>query len=258
LASEAADYDVLYWVGCTASFDARSQKVARSFVQLLRLAKVGVAVLGNDERCCGDPARRVGHEFIYGQFARTNIEMLQSVKPKRIVTACPHCLNALGNEYRQFGGSFDVLHHTQLLAELVEAGRLKLSTGSTAKVTYHDPCYLGRYGGQYETPRKLIDAAGAERLEMARSRSKSFCCGGGGGHAWTATTQASGKRINEIRAFEAVDTGADTLAISCPFCIRFMEDGVKAVGGDAGMKVLDIAEVLLEAASDSGSSTLPA
>ena len=249
LVGDAEEYDVLYWVGCTASFDPRSQKVARSFVELLRMADVRFAVLGNDEPCCGDPARRIGHEFLYDQIARSNVDLLKSLKPKRIVTACPHCLNALGNEYRQFGGNFEVVHHTQLLNELVDGGRLKLPTGAKTKLTYHDPCYLGRYGGQYDVPRKLIDAAGEVRVEMERSRSKSFCCGGGGGHAWMAGAPPGGIPINEIRAREAVATGAATLVVSCPFCIRMMEDGVKTVGGDAELKVLDVAEVLMESVS---------
>jgi len=257
LAGDTENYDVLYWVGCTASFDARSQKVARSLIELLRLANVSVAVLGDAEPCCGDPARRMGHEFLYDQLARSNVELLQSVKPKRIVTACPHCLNALGNEYRQFGGDFDVVHHTQLLDELVERGELKITAADLAKVTYHDPCYLGRYANQYGAPRRLIDAAGAPRVEMARSRSKSFCCGGGGGHAWMADTAPGRKCINEIRAREAGATGAATLAVSCPFCMRMLEDGVKAAG-DAGLAVRDVAEVLLESAAHAAAQPISA
>lgn len=257
LAGSTDDYDVLYWVGCTASFDPRSQKVARSFIELLHLAGVKAAVLGNDEACCGDPARRIGHEFLYDQFAKTNVELLQSLKPKRIVTACPHCLNALGNEYRQFGGSFDVIHHTQLLNELVESGRLALPAGAADKVTYHDPCYLGRYGGEYEAPRKLIDVVGTERVEMARSRSGSLCCGGGGGHAFMVSAQPGVIPINQIRANQAVATGATTLAVACPFCMRMMEDGVKGVEGGDGMEVRDIAEVLLESMSRGPSEATP-
>ena len=253
LAADGGDYDVLYWVGCTASFDPRSRKVARSFIELLRLAGVRVAVLGNDEPCCGDPARRIGHEFLYDQLARSNVELLQAVKPRRIVTACPHCLNALGNEYRSFGGDFDVVHHTQLLRELFEGGRLGAvtgaATGAGGRVTYHDPCYLGRYGGEYDAPRRVIEAAGELRVEMARSRSRSFCCGGGGGHAFMPGAPPGGKSIGEIRAHEALATGAGTLAVSCPFCIRMMEDAVKAVGTDAGLNVRDVAEVLLESVS---------
>jgi len=253
LATDTEDYEILYWVGCTASFDPRSQKVARSFVELLKRAGVKVAVLGKAEACCGDPARRVGHEFLYEQSARANIELLQSVRPRRIATACPHCLNALGKEYRQFGGSFEVIHHSQLLDELVQEGRLRPHDSAGAgKVTYHDPCYLGRYGGEYEAPRRLVDEAGAQRVEMARSRSASHCCGGGGGHAFAASAPQPGViRINEIRAKQALDTGADTLAVSCPFCMRMMEDGVKSVDGGGKVKVRDVAEVLLEAVTRS-------
>jgi len=249
LATETDDYEVLYWVGCTASFDPRGQKVARSLIELLRIAGVKVAVLGNDEACCGDPARRIGHEFLYDTLARANVERLHSTKPRRIVTACPHCLNALGSEYRAFGGEFDVVHHTQLLEELVTAGRLAAAPGETAAVTYHDPCYLGRYGGEYDAPRGLIDATGGTRVEMTRSRSRSFCCGGGGGQSWLPTPPQGSIRINEIRAKEAVATGAGTLAVACPFCIRMLEDGVKAIGGDADVKVRDVAELLLDSVS---------
>ncbi|OGA77306.1 MAG: hypothetical protein A3G81_09330 [Betaproteobacteria bacterium RIFCSPLOWO2_12_FULL_65_14] len=256
LATETADYDVLYWVGCTGSFDARAQKVARSFVELLRRAGVKAAVLGNAEPCCGDPARRMGHEFLYDQIARGNVEVLQGVNPKRIVTACPHCLNALGTEYRAFGGEFEVVHHTQLLAELVAAGRLVAAPAAAKRVTYHDPCYLGRYGGEFEAPRGLIDTAGGARVEMARSRTKSFCCGGGGGQMWMPAAPPGGARINEIRVREAMATGAGTLAVACPFCIRIMEDGVKAVGADASLEVRDVAEVLLDAMARDGGDAL--
>lgn len=250
LASESNDYDLLYWVGCTASFDPRSQKVARSLVQLLQLAGVKVAVLGNDEQCCGDPARRMGHEFLYDAQAKANIELLQTLKPKRVVTACPHCFNALGNEYGQFGGDLEVVHHSQLLNELVATGRLKGLGEAGGKITYHDPCYLGRYSGEYEAPRNLIDAAGGERVEMVRSRSSSMCCGGGGGHAWMPAAPA-GKtiRINEIRSRQAVATGAERLAVGCPFCMRMMEDGMKAIDVQSAPVVKDIAEILLESMS---------
>lgn len=252
VASEAGEVEVLYWVGCTAAFDARNQKVARAFAQLMQLANVKFAILGDEESCCGDPARRMGNEFLYDMIARANIEVLQSYKPKKIVTACPHCLNALGNEYRQFGGEFEVVHHTQLLKELVDEGRLKVRPETAAAVTYHDPCYLGRYNGEYEAPRSLIDAAVGEIVEMERSRSKSFCCGAGGGHAWMEA-EGEGPRINQIRANEAIATGASTVAVSCPFCMQMMEDGVKTADvGDSAPKVRDVAELLLEAVEETG------
>lgn len=248
-ASGDADFDVLYWVGCTAAFDPRAQKVARSFVELMQMADMKVAILGEQETCCGDPARRMGHEFLYEMFAKGNVEQLNDVAPKKIVTACPHCFNALGNEYRDFGGDYTVMHHTQLLKELVEAGRIKTSPDVKKQVTYHDPCYLGRYNREFDAPRDAIHSAGGEIVEMERSRSKSFCCGGGGGHAFMAAS-GDGPRVNQLRAEEAAGTGADFLATSCPFCLRMMEDGVGALPEKDKLVVRDVAELLLEAATD--------
>jgi len=249
-ADQAGEVDVLYWVGCTAAFDARNQKVARAFTQLLQLAGVKFAILGNEESCCGDPARRMGNEFLYDMIARANIETLKTYNPKRIVTTCPHCLNALGKEYRQFGGDFEVVHHTQLLKELVDAGRLSVRPEQAASVTYHDPCYLGRYNGEYEAPRALVGAAGGRLAEMGRNRSRSFCCGAGGGHAWMEA-EGDGLRINQLRAGEAIATGAEAIAVACPFCLQMMEDGVKTVGEeDHTPRVRDVAELLLEAVEE--------
>lgn len=254
-AAAGGDYDVLFWVGCTASFDPRSQKVARSVVQLLQRAGLKVAVLGQDEPCCGDPARRMGHEFLYDLHAKAAVELLQTVAPKRIVTACPHCFNALGNEYRAFGGEFDVVHHSQLLDELLAAGRLPAPARSAGTITYHDSCYLGRYRGEFDAPRRLVDAASETRVEMARHGSNGLCCGGGGGQAWMPSTpQPKAIRIQDARARQAVDAGADTLAVACPFCMRMMEDGVKAIGADASVQVRDVAEVLL-ASLDAAATT---
>nr|PZN38714.1 MAG: (Fe-S)-binding protein [Bacillota bacterium] len=255
LASEVeGEIEVLYWVGCTAAFDPRNQKVARALAQLLHHAGVKFAILGPEEACCGDPARRMGNEFLYDMIARQNIEILRQYRPKRIVTACPHCQNALGNEYRQFGGDFEVVHHTQLLKELVESGRLKVEAGSLGKVTFHDPCYLGRWQGEYEAPRDLLDRAGADRVEMERSRSRSFCCGAGGAHAWMEET-GGGPRVNQIRAREAAATGAQAIATACPFCMQMMEDGVKTTAGEEGPRVLDVAELLLQAMEETGPHT---
>lgn len=247
LAQAGGDYDVLYWVGCTAAFDPRARQVARALVVLLRRAGLRVAVLGNDEPCCGDPARRIGHELLYDQLARTNVELLRSIAPRRIVTACPHCRNALGTEYRPFGADFDVVHHTTLLAELVADGRLAPVASVDAGVTYHDPCYLGRYAGEFEAPRRLIEASASALTEMPRSRSTSFCCGGGGGQAWMPGAGSTEQRINVMRVREAIATGARTLAVACPFCIRMLDDGVKASGGEAQIAVRDVAELLLDA-----------
>ncbi len=250
IAADKGEVEVLYWVGCTAAFDPRNQKVARAFATLLKEADVDFAILGNEEACCGDPARRMGNEFSYDMIARSNIDIIKQYNPKKIVTACPHCFNAVGNEYRQFGGEFEVVHHTQLLKDLVDQGRLKVNSNGVDSITYHDPCYLGRYNGEYEAPRELAQFAG-NLVEMERSRSKSFCCGAGGGHAWMEE-HGDGPRINQIRSKEAVETGANTIAVSCPFCMQMMEDGVKTVAGDAGPKVKDIAELLLEAIEETG------
>ena len=251
IAADLREVDVLFWVGCTAAFDARNQKVARAFAALMNKAGVNFTILGSVETCCGDPARRMGSEFSYDMIARANIETISSYKPKRIVTTCPHCFNAIGNEYRQFGGEFTVLHHTELLRELIEAGRLRVSLHATETVTYHDPCYLGRWNGMYEGPRELLKVSGAKLVEMENSESKSFCCGAGGGHAWMEE-HGSGPRINQLRVGQAMATNAEIIAVSCPFCLQMMEDGVKTVAGEE-QAVRDIAELMLESAAETGS-----
>jgi len=242
--ADDGDFEVLYWAGCTAAFDPRAQKVARSLVQLLQTAGVRVAVLGEAEGCCGDPARRMGHEFLYDQFARANIEQLEAAGVHTIVTACPHCFNALGHEYRDFGAAFTVQHHSQFLRTLVDEGRLALAAADAGTVTYHDPCYLGRYSNEFDAPRAVVAAAGASLVEMARNRTASACCGGGGGHAFMATA-GSARRVNQLRAEQAQATAAETLAVSCPFCLRMLEDGVGSLDG-ARPQVRDIAELLLD------------
>ncbi|BDG61065.1 (Fe-S)-binding protein [Caldinitratiruptor microaerophilus] len=260
VAAEAGEFDVLYWVGCAAAFDPRGQKIARAFARLLQIAGVKFAILGNEESCSGDPARRMGNEFLFEQIARANIEVLNRYRPKVIVTTCPHCLNTIGTEYRQFGGEFTVKHHTQFLQELVDSGRLRVKPGrlrtergGAPLVTYHDPCYLGRYAGEYEAPRALIHGTGVGLAEMARSRSKSFCCGAGGAHAWMEES-GPGPRVNQIRAREAVETGANVIATACPFCMQMMEDGVKTTAGEDGPAVRDVAELLLEAVESTAPS----
>lgn len=245
LVTDADEVDVLFWVGCTTAFDARNQKVARAFAGLMKEAGVKFAILGNEETCCGDPARRVGNEFGYDMIVRANIETISQYNPQCIVTTCPHCFNALSNEYQQFGANFKVKHHTQLLKELVAEGKLKVSPQQTQTVTYHDPCYLGRYNSEYEAARDLLAESGSKLLEMKRSRSKSFCCGAGGGHAWMEE-HGEGPRINQLRSKQAIETGAKTVVVSCPFCLQMMEDGLKTVAGENGPGVKDIAELLIE------------
>ena len=252
LASDVSEVDILYWVGCTAAFDTRNQKVARAFALLMKEAGVNFAILGQEESCCGDVDRRTGNEFGYDIIVRANIETLAQYNPKRIVTACPHCFNALGNEYRQFGAEYTVQHHTQFLNELVLEGRLKLDPQTSKAVTFHDPCYLGRYNGEYSAPRDLIKVAGGKILEMENSRSKSFCCGAGGGHAWMEE-RGTGPRINQLRTNQAIETGANTVVVGCPFCLQMLEDGVKTVSSEEEAQVKDVAELLMEAVIRPGS-----
>ncbi len=242
--ADVKETDVLFWVGCTAAFDPRNQKVARALVAVMRRADVRFAILGPEEQCTGDPVRRMGQEFLYDTVARQNVERLKRYRFRRIVTGCPHCLNALGNEYRQFGGDFRVVHHTQLLHELVREGKLDLPREAAATVTYHDPCYLGRYNSEYDAPRELVAAAGGGLREMARCRETSFCCGAGGGQAWMETV---GTRVNQLRAREAAATGAEIVATACPFCLQMMEDGLKTQAPERGIAVRDVVELVAAA-----------
>lgn len=238
------DFEYLLWVGCAASYDPRARKVARSTVQLLRQAGVPFAVLGRSECCTGDSARRLGDEFLFQQQAQTNIETLNARNVRKIVTPCPHCLNSLRNEYPQFGGHFEVQHHSQLLADLVSQGRLKPVATESGPVTLHDPCYLARVNGEVAAPRALIRSATGEPVrEMPRHGTKTFCCGAGGGRMWFDENPQ--KRVSRLRATEAVQTGAKTVATACPFCLNMMTDAMASVEGGSGMEVLDVAEILL-------------
>jgi Fe-S oxidoreductase/nitrate reductase gamma subunit len=235
--------DYLYWVGCSTSLNARNQKVARSFSRLLQRAGVDFAILGEKEYCSGDPARRMGNEYLFDMLARRNIEILQSHNVEKIITTCPHCFNTLKNEYPRLGARFAVYHHSQILSQLVSEGRLKAADEIDAKVTYHDPCYLGRYNGVYEEPRKLIAAVtGSGPAEMEQCRERSFCCGAGGGLLWAE--ESNSKRINNERTEQALKTGAGIVSVGCPFCMTMMEDGIKTLQADQTVAVLDIAELL--------------
>ncbi len=242
--------DTLLWVGCTAALDSRAQKVARALVRLLRRAGVDFAILGEAETCTGDAARRAGNDYQFQIQAETNVATLNARSFRRIVTICPHCMNTLNNEYRDFGGSYEVLHHTQLLAELVADGRLPQAPAADGKadaITFHDPCYLGRYNGEYLAPRAVLSTTGATVSEMERSHGRSFCCGGGGGRAFAV--EPPDERINTLRATQARATGASVVATACPFCLLMLDDGSKAAaraqGGDAvPQQVRDIAEIL--------------
>ncbi|MBA3877537.1 MAG: Fe-S oxidoreductase, partial [Anaerolinea sp.] len=232
--------EILFWVGCAPAFDERARIGAISTAKLLKEAGVDFAILGAREACTGDPARRMGDEYTFQALARQNVETLGEAGVSRIVTTCPHCFNTLGNEYADFGGRYEVIHHTQLLAELVRDGRLSPAAGSDT-ITYHDSCYLARHNDVRAEPRELVAAVGRP-IEMARREERTFCCGAGGAHMWL---EERGAQINEERAREATATGAETLAVACPFCTVMLDDGMQATGGDLAVK--DVATLLVEA-----------
>ena len=234
--------DVLFFTGCAAAFDDRNKKVARAFVKLMARAGVDFAVLGFDEMCCGETARRMGHEYLFQEFAKQNIETFGTVKFKRVVTACPHCFNTLKNEYPQMGGEYQVLHYTELLAALDLPSASANGNGIHGNVTYHDSCYLGRYNGIYRQPRQLLQAASVDQIEMARSGENSFCCGGGGGQMWLETD--ANTRINHRRLNDALEAGADVVATACPYCLLMFDDAIRSKGMGEQIEVMDIAEVL--------------
>lgn len=242
--ADAGDVEVVYWIGCAAAFDDRAQQIARALVRVLQHAGVRFAVLAAQERCNGDVARRTGNEFHYDLLARANVETLNGAGVTRIVTHCPHCLQQLRHEYAQFGGRYDVVHHTALVASLVEQGRVRLAADAGERVTFHDPCYLGRYNGQFDAPRLILDALRVQRVEMARSRRDSFCCGAGGGHAFFDDAD-DGEKINAIRAREAAATGASTLATGCPFCLTMLASGARAAAPE--LRTRDVVELVAEA-----------
>jgi Fe-S oxidoreductase len=231
--------EVLYWVGCAASFDERARASAQNTAKLLKKAGVDFAILGPREACTGDPARRMGNEYVFQGFAEQNVSTLNEAGGKKIVASCPHCFNTLATEYRDFGGDYEVVHHSELLAELVREGRLSPKSGSES-ITYHDSCYLARHNDVRMEPRELVAAVG-EPVEMRRTGKQTFCCGAGGAHMWM---EERGKPINEERVREAADTGAETLAVACPFCTVMLDDGVRSVG--APMRVADVSTLLAE------------
>ena len=231
--------EYLYWVGCAASFDERAKKSAESTAKLLQKAGIDFAILGPREGCTGDPARRMGNEYVFQAAAEQNVATLNDQGVTKIVASCPHCFNTLANEYGDFGGSYEVLHHTELLAELVESGRLKPSS-SASSITYHDSCYLARHNDVRVQPRKLLNVIG-QPVEMKRSGKQTFCCGAGGAHMWM---EERGSQINVERAREAAETGAETLAVACPFCTVMLDDGVREVGAE--LRVADVATLLAE------------
>src|SRR5258705_1380388 len=244
--SETKDAEVLLWVGCGGALVERNQKVTRSTALLLEQAGVKFAIMGREEKCSGDPARRIGNEFLFETLAKENVENLNRHNVRKVVTACPHCFNTFRNEYPQYGGRFEVYHHSEYLAKLVSEGKLKPLAASERKITFHDPCYLGRQNGVYDAPRALVKISSREApVELKRSREKSFCCGGGGGMSFVE--EPSDQRVNQERAREILETGADTVAVGCPFCMTMLEDGINARKGSRDVSVKDISELLWEA-----------
>jgi Fe-S oxidoreductase len=236
--------EILWWVGCAPATDTRAQKTAQAFAKILNTAGVNYAVLGQNEACTGDSARRAGREDIFFGLASQNVEILNEVSPKRIVTTCPHCLHTIKNEYPAFGGNYQVIHHTQLINEMVGAGKISLNLeGNNMKVTFHDPCYLGRHNGITDAPRDDLKSAGVEVVEMPRNGAQSFCCGAGGAQMWKEE-EAGSSRVNEVRFAEAKATGAEAVAVGCPFCMSMMSDASKADGNS--MQVKDVAELVAE------------
>ncbi|MDB2622582.1 (Fe-S)-binding protein [Flavobacteriales bacterium] len=240
--------DVLFWVGCAGSFDDRAKRITKAFVKILNQINFKFAVLGAEESCSGDPAKRAGNEFLFQMQAMANIEVLNAYEVKKIVTACPHCFNTLKNEYPELGGHYEVVHHTQLLQSLIDEGRLKVEGGAYKgkKITFHDPCYLGRANEVYEAPRKLIQNLDAELVEMKRCKSKGLCCGAGGAQMFKEPEKGD-KDINIERTEEAIETRADIIATGCPFCNTMMTDGVKNKEKEEQVKVLDLAEMIAQA-----------
>lgn len=241
--------DILFWVGCMGSYDERAQRITRDMCKILGHVGLKYAILGNEEGCTGDPAKRAGNEFLFQMQAMMNIEVLNGYAITKIVTACPHCFNTLKNEYPALGGHFEVIHHTQLIQELIEQGKLKAEGGESfkgKKITYHDPCYLGRANGVYEAPRKALEALDADLTEMRRCKSNGLCCGAGGAQMFKEPEEGK-KDINIERTQEALDTQAEVIAASCPFCMTMLRDGIKHFEKEKDVEVLDIAEITARA-----------
>ncbi|MCK0123959.1 (Fe-S)-binding protein [Gelidibacter sp. F2691] len=246
--AEGKQPEVLFWVGCMGSFDDRAKKVTKAFVRLLNRANVEFAVLGTEESCTGDPAKRAGNEFLFQMQAVTNIEVLNAYEIKKIVTACPHCFNTIKNEYPGLGGNYQVMHHTQFLKSLLDEGRLTIEGGQFKgkRITFHDPCYLGRANDVYEAPRDLIRKLDAELVEMKSCKSRGLCCGAGGAQMFKDAEPGT-KEINVARTEQAIDVKPQIIAAGCPFCNTMMTDGVKAKDKESEIEVMDIAELIANA-----------
>lgn len=248
MAAEGKEPEILFWVGCAGSFDDRNQRVTRAFAEILTAAGIEFAILGNEESCTGDPARRAGNEFLYQMVALQNIETLNTYNVKKMVTACPHCFNTIKNEYPKLGGNYDILHHTQYLQQLIDEGRIKLKEGGTFKgkrITYHDSCYIGRGNGIFEAPREVLRSLDSDLAEMKRSRLNGLCCGAGGAQMWKEDEPGE-KRINIERVEEALATEPEVIAVNCPFCMTMMSDGLKAKEQQEKVMVYDLSEMIVQ------------
>ena len=248
--AEGKSPDILFWVGCSGSFDDRAKKITKALVKILNHCNVNFAVLGTEESCTGDPAKRAGNEFLFQMQAMMNIQVFDGYQVKKIVTACPHCFNTLKNEYPELGGNYDVIHHTQLIQDLINNGQLKIEGGGTfkgKKITFHDPCYLGRANDVYEAPRAVLQKLDAELVEMKRCKTKGLCCGAGGAQMFTEAEKGD-KEINIERTEEALELSPNVIATGCPFCNTMMTDGVKNFNKESEIEVLDVAELIAGAA----------
>jgi heterodisulfide reductase subunit D len=249
LSAKGESPEIVFWVGCAGSFDDRAKRVTKAFVKILNATNTNFAVLGNEETCTGDPARRAGNEFLFQMQAINNIQILNGYNVKKIVTACPHCFNTIKNEYPELGGTYEVIHHSTYLQQLINEGKIKLTDTSSfkgKKITYHDSCYLGRANNIYEAPREVLQALDADLVEMKRCRTTGLCCGAGGAQMFKEPEKGN-KDINVDRAEEALTTGATTIAVACPFCMTMLTDGVKNKEKEAEVKVKDLAELIAEA-----------
>jgi heterodisulfide reductase subunit D len=248
MAAKGETPEVLFWVGCAGSFDDRYKRVTKAFVKILNDVNIKFAVLGTEETCTGDPARRAGNEFLFQMQAMSNIQVLNGYGVKKIVTACPHCFNTIKNEYPELGGNYEVIHHSTFLQQLINEGKIKVEGGAFKgkKITYHDSCYLGRANNIYEAPRAVLQALDADLVEMKRCRTTGLCCGAGGAQMFKEPEKGD-KDINVERTEEALNTGASTIAVACPFCMTMMSDGVKNKEREAEVKVKDLAELIVEA-----------
>jgi heterodisulfide reductase subunit D len=249
MAAEGKESEILFWVGCAGSFDERAQKITRDICKILQHVGISYAVLGTEESCTGDPAKRAGNEFLFQMQAMTNIQVLDGYNIKKIVTGCPHCFNTLKNEYPGLGGNYEVIHHSQLIQQLIDEGKLKAEGGESFKgkrITYHDPCYLGRGNNVYEAPRKALEILDTELVEMKRCKSNGLCCGAGGAQMFKEP-EAGKKDINMERIDEVIAINAQVVAAACPFCMTMLSDGVKNHDKEQEIAVLDIAEITVRA-----------